>query len=922
MKNQDVYQYLLTIANDASSPMLLPKQFKDCTMHALKKHFKEKSNIINYHLNALYKDKKIIKINTKPAYYIPIDCLKKFNILPSKFSFTSWTNFKQVYQITPLTNVIGARSSLKEAIHQGMAAIQYPNSGLPFLITGKTGTGKTYLVKKLFEYAKSKNLFDPSAQLIMFNCAEYANNPELLSSKLFGYKRGAFTGADTDQKGLIELSNNTMLFIDEVHRLSPENQEKLFYLMDEGKFKPLGENKNYKSVNTHLAFATTENEDILIDTFKRRIPILIHMPSLEERSYQEKKAFIYYFLQNEAIKTKHSFNITNNLFLYLSSHKFNGNVGQMENTIKYICANALLNENNTNSIVINSHCLPKNLYSNYQQNDNYHLTGNLTITSQTTLIDPELASLTQRLNKELIILSYFLKRFSDHKINSQNFINRCYQKIVNFISKEFQSPTSNLFDLSYLTPGFEKIRNILNHKYQIEITDQQFVEFTRIATIFSTLFKEQNNLYFDSGTHKLLARTFPISLNQTQTILNLIENELQTPILHPNKHTSLMSFFYFISIAHTIMENNRRQMSGVIICHGYSTASSISNTANIIIGKQIFHGIDMPLDTSFRSIIRRLQEYFTLHETKYGTIILIDIGHSQELHQALKFSVKGPIGIIDSVSTKLALDIGIKISNKETVANICHAINSTYLPTYSYSEPDRRKEQAIIISCETGIGTAKTLQKIFLEKLPSKMNVKLLTSDFKHLKTMQLNSTIFSRYNIVGIIGTSNPNLPNIPYIGLNNILDEHGRENLQKFFGKFLTTKEISKLNNELMSALSLKNLVNILSILNPEKTIILISHMIQEWEKTLKIEFPNTLKTTLYIHISCMLERVFVSERNNQNGLNTSSKFYKAHPIFSKTIQNGFFEFEHAYHLNINQQEYEYLHRIIKNHIPKFSF
>ncbi len=68
----------------------------------------------------------------------------------------------------------------------------------------------------------------------MFNCAEYANNPELLTSKLFGHAKGAFTGADRAVSGLIETSNGGVLFIDEVHRLPPEGQEKLFHFMDNG----------------------------------------------------------------------------------------------------------------------------------------------------------------------------------------------------------------------------------------------------------------------------------------------------------------------------------------------------------------------------------------------------------------------------------------------------------------------------------------------------------------------------------------------------------------------------------------------------------------------------------------------------------------------------------------------------------------
>ncbi|MCP6612573.1 sigma 54-interacting transcriptional regulator, partial [Klebsiella pneumoniae] len=77
------------------------------------------------------------------------------------------------------------------------------------------------------------------APFTVFNCAEYANNPELLTSKLFGHAKGAFTGADKAVPGLIETSNGGVLFIDEVHRLPPEGQEKLFHFMDNGSWRRL-----------------------------------------------------------------------------------------------------------------------------------------------------------------------------------------------------------------------------------------------------------------------------------------------------------------------------------------------------------------------------------------------------------------------------------------------------------------------------------------------------------------------------------------------------------------------------------------------------------------------------------------------------------------------------------------------------------
>lgn len=73
------------------------------------------------------------------------------------------------------------------------------------------------------------------------NCAQYANNPELLTSQLFGHLKGAFTGADSDKIGAFQSAEGGVLFLDEVHRLSPEGQEKLFTFLDQGIIYRMGE---------------------------------------------------------------------------------------------------------------------------------------------------------------------------------------------------------------------------------------------------------------------------------------------------------------------------------------------------------------------------------------------------------------------------------------------------------------------------------------------------------------------------------------------------------------------------------------------------------------------------------------------------------------------------------------------------------
>jgi sigma-54 dependent dga operon transcriptional activator len=121
---------------------------------------------------------------------------------------------------------------------------------------------------------------DSPPPLVYFNCAEYANNPELLSSHLFGHRQGAFTGATESKTGLIEQADGGYLLLDEVHRLPYEGQEKLFSLLDKGEYRPLGASGPARSITVRLICATTEPvSSSLLRTFQRRIQVAIDLPA-------------------------------------------------------------------------------------------------------------------------------------------------------------------------------------------------------------------------------------------------------------------------------------------------------------------------------------------------------------------------------------------------------------------------------------------------------------------------------------------------------------------------------------------------------------------------------------------------------------------------------------------------------------------
>ena len=320
-------------------------------------------NVVSHYLNELCRLGVAIKTNTRPVYFWDTEIINNTEITE-----------EEQEEKDPFNELIGFDGSLKDQVNQCRAAAIYPNNGLPIMLTGDSGVGKSYIASLIHKYAIYRDCIDEKAPIITFNCADYANNPELLSANLFGYKKGAFTGADKDKPGLIEVANGGYLFLDEVHRLGKEGQEKLFLFLDQGKFRRIGETDKWRSANVRFIFATTENlDDVLLDTFKRRIPVFVDIPSLEKRTISERLNLIYSFYLLEANKVEKDLIINKNVVNALLSIKGKGNIGLLKNIIISSCANSYRNKLEDNILHINTEDIPNNFKHSLKVEKNiYH----------------------------------------------------------------------------------------------------------------------------------------------------------------------------------------------------------------------------------------------------------------------------------------------------------------------------------------------------------------------------------------------------------------------------------------------------------------------------------------------------------------------------------------------------------------------
>lgn len=326
----------------------------------------ERSNV-SRDLNALADEGRLIKINGRPVSFLDRSGLERILDLKIGSNIKSINHISELFgkqQHNGFEDIIGAAGSLKTAIEQAKASVLYPPKGLNIMITGPTGVGKTTFSEHIFHFAKQSGRIGDNGRLVIFNCSEYASNPQLLLDQLFGHVKGAFTGADTDKTGLVEEANGGILLLDEIHRLSPEGQEMFFLLLDKGIYRRLGETKTEHRAEFITVGATTENPDsALLRTFMRRFHMLITIPSLDERPLEERFQMLTSFFHNESQKIGVPISIGREAFYKLMTYPCKGNIGQLKADVQLICARGLLDflSYHGENIYIDSFKLPKHI---------------------------------------------------------------------------------------------------------------------------------------------------------------------------------------------------------------------------------------------------------------------------------------------------------------------------------------------------------------------------------------------------------------------------------------------------------------------------------------------------------------------------------------------------------------------------------
>ncbi|WP_213951064.1 sigma 54-interacting transcriptional regulator [Tepidanaerobacter syntrophicus] len=796
--------------------------------------------------------------------------------------------------------------SMKNAVIQAKSAVLYPSPNMHILIIGETGVGKSMFAEMIFRYALNSSVIKNDAPFIVFNCADYANNPQLLLAQLFGAKKGSYTGADKDSQGLIEAANGGILFLDEVHRLPPEGQEMFFTFMDRGTFRRLGEaNKEHKS-SVRIIAATSENpESKLLQTFIRRIPVMIKIPNLSQRSFEERFHLISTFFQEESSNLKRQIKVSKNAMRALLTYDCPNNLGQLKTDIQLLCARAYLDfiSRNVPDILITSQKLPENiksaLYGEMIHREIWN--SSININEDFYIYDPSVKK--QNINIADDAIRKNIYNLIDAKLYEANIKGFNIEEIQLTISKEIE----NYFTL------YHGQLNSLDTQCLSNVIGENIYKITRDVVIFAEdklNRKLSERMVFSLGLHiynlherlkenkiivnsnlSTIKKNYPKEFEVSSKVLTLLEKAFDLSI--PLDEAGFIAMFFILN-DNTPIKNN---VAVIVIAHGESTATSLANTANKLLNTNCIIGIDAKLDESVQKVLERLKSYL-IKESISEALLLVDMGSLTSFGKEIELLMDIKIKVLPLVSTLHVLEAARKAlmgCSLEEVFSSAKQVNKLMPSTqteeiYSLSYEDEKL--VIVTMCTTGKGSAETVNRILKEKL-------IFDEEIVSILSLELNSekeallklrNIEKNARICYILAPFSLNTP-IPQFDFSYAFSDSKISTLQEIIDLEQTYAKMSiPLKGQFKNAKDKQLLLN-------------VKYFIRNIEDKMDYRMRPEHLIGLVLHICATIDRLVGKEYINSN---VNKKHLKAkNPLLFDIVSNETKMLEQLYGIEIPEAE-----------------
>lgn len=862
-----------------------------------------RANVSN-ELNRLVESGKARKTRGKPVYYF---CAREDDAVRTETEH-------------PLDLFVEHNPTLYSAVAQAKAAVLYPPNGMNLLLLGDTGVGKSMFAEMLHVYARESGQLSEQAPFVIFNCADYANNPQLLLAQLFGAKRGAYTGADEERIGLLEKADKGVLFLDEVHRLPPEGQEMFFTFIDKGIYRRLGETGQERKATVRIFAATTElPESSLLRTFTRRFPMVITLPPLKDRTFEERFYLIKYFFNQEAGHLHRSITVSVNAIRALLSYDCPNNIGQLKADIRFACANAYAEyrSGKIENVVVRSRVLPGYVNSALFTHTEHRQAWNriIGINKKSLCFSGDDDYISVEEDNSATIYDMLNLRMSELKSRGvddatlektlENDIAEYFQNHINGAARHYDATKLESLISAKVLRLTEELIHYVEVKLQRPLNPRLY--YGLASHIEHAVERVHSNKSIVHPQLNHIRTTYSDTFDAALDCLRMIEQVMEVTL--PIDEAGFLTMFFVFSEREIALQPHQVQI--FVVAHGQETASAMVNTAHELLGVNYAVAFNAPLAEKAQQVLERMIQFIEESDNRSDIMLLVDMGSLTTFGRAIErccgvkvetLQLTSTMHVIEAIQS--ALDGNTLSVVYQDVQKVNHFLTSpaaeTEMPV-PRREPLVKRKMAIVTLCTTGEGTARVIENMLTHSLSYRKNlINIIPLNVSDEESVKRHITTLQRNFLIIAIVTPFPVCSEITQFDLADVLHRDGIPRLQAL------------IDVEATYVLVLGTLETLIERLPPEQLVDAIRRFNTEMCALFSVNQTTNLLIGLVMHMACMFDRLKAGE--SRHVFKNKAHYLQAHQQDITLIKQYVRTMEQRFGVTLSDDELCSIHRFYR--------
>ena len=863
---------------------LQAEQLDAFTTQAISRELLISRNLASQHLNAFVRSGLVVKAGAHPVYYFHKRSLER--LFQERIEQDTYPSVGALFALSDAWNekgfsrAIGHDLSLAPCIEQCCAALHYPGHGLPILLVGPVGVGKGFMSRLMFEYALDAGLLPKDSDYLELDAEDFVFSSRGTSAKTIN--------AALDE--IFSTHKSAMLVVRNADQLDVASLDALI------------SKQGSDDVSVRLVFATTASlASGGANRLSRRIPIVASIPSLEERTPGEREDLVLHFLKMESRRMETDIFISRSAFTVLAHAEFNENVRELISCITNCCAEAYLSKVGER-LEIQAYHLPAHILdvnSDFDNTDDEHASE---------FIDVTRARASKRAGLLVQLLDQMLTAYERSKTTDGMY--RELRTSLLDTMRDFGDALA--FDHSGAYVKSAAYEGLLGAALEHVGQTHGITLSRRCSLLLAREICIQLRPAADLARWRGLRAPDIVELyarvSEREEIARVVTDQIAVSVagvLGVNLD-ALTRLLLLLELCEELGSQVKRTSMGLVISHGYATASSIADAANRILHAHVFEAIDMTYEQQMVDIVPSLQKLLNRYAYCDEIVLLVDMGALEEIYKELRLISSVTLGVVNNISTGLAVEIGSGLISGRKLNEVLEGATKACSWHYRIIERTNR-EPAILVCSENGLEAAENLRALVVASVNKEIPLRFVACDRHQLFDEEAVNRLLAKYDVRAIIGTFGAQLPGVCRIALEDIIAGHGSSILDEALSGYLNPEEMAALHDNLVKNITLRSVVESITILNPVKLFEEVERAVGRLQTLSGNRIENGLVIGLYVHLCCLVERLVT--RTPFETYVDGDVFAREHADFLEQFYEAFSEISAHYRVEAPLAEVAYV-------------